>query len=116
MPKPKFFLDRDAPSTRARSGKQESQLAKVLNGTATVNSGATFGQNDVLTDYAEIEAKTTAKSSFSINIQTWEKLTDRCKSSKIPIMCVKLEKHKKDFVVLSLEDFIMLVEHANREK
>lgn len=44
-------------TTRERSKKQESRIAKKLRGYTTINSGATFGQNDVITDFCEIEAK-----------------------------------------------------------
>ena len=56
----------DKKTTRERSRKQESRLAKQLNGYTTINSGATFGQNDVITDFCEVEAKTTEKESFSL--------------------------------------------------
>ena len=55
-------------TTRGRSGKQESRIARQLNGHTTINSGATFGQNDVITDFCEVEAKTTGKESFSLQL------------------------------------------------
>ena len=55
-------------TTRERSKKQESRIAKKLRGYTTINSGATFGQNDVITDFCEIETKTTAHESYSLKL------------------------------------------------
>jgi len=59
--------------TRFYSNKQEKQVAKVVRGKQTPNSGATaFVKGDVATDNWLIECKTstTEKSSFSIK-QEW---------------------------------------------
>lgn len=60
-------------STRYFSSKQEKQIAKKLNGTCQLNSGATlFKKGDVVTKDWLIEAKTITsdKQSFSIK-QEW---------------------------------------------
>ena len=56
-------------NTREFSSKQESRVAKLLNGKKVANSGATkFNKGDVRTDRFLIECKTATseKSSFSI--------------------------------------------------
>ncbi len=110
--KPKWqeALEKDEP-VRKRSVKQESNLAKSLKGVTTFNSGATFGQNDVLTDYCEIEVKYTDKDSFRIDLKTWSKLHVRCNAHKIPLMVVELQG--VSFAVLKLPDLKFFIDEAN---
>lgn len=101
-------------STRARSFKQESRIAKDLKGKQTINSGATFGENDVVTDYCEIEAKTTAKKSFKFDLETFDKLERKTKVGKLPIMCIDFETEKNsNFVLMKYSDFKYLIDKAN---
>lgn len=100
-------------TTRARSKKQESKLAKQLNGHTTINSGATFGQNDVVTDFCEIEAKTTEKESFSLKLSDWRLLRKKCAGNKIPIFIVDFEQSKDTLAVLTYEDLQFLINQAN---
>lgn len=114
MKEPKWLQNiNEKPSTRSRSGKQESRIAKELKGTTTINSGATFGQNDVLTDYAEIEAKTTSKESFSLKVADLDKLHKKCSPVKIPIMVIDFEESKKSVAVISYSDLKYLIDKAN---
>lgn len=103
-------------TTRERSGKQESRLAKQLNGHTTINSGATFGQNDVVTDFCEVEAKTTGKESFSLKLSDWRLLRKKCAGNKIPIFIVDFEQSKDTLAVLTYEDLQFLISQANSEK
>jgi hypothetical protein len=100
-------------TTRFRSNKQESKIAKELNGRTTINSGATFGENDVLTDYAEIEAKTTAASSFSFKVADWKKLVKKGDKSKIPLFLIQFERNNLTLAVIPYEDLKWLIEQAN---
>lgn len=100
-------------TTRSRSKKQESRIARDLKGLTTINSGATFGQNDVITDFAEIEAKTTTKNSYSLKVSEWEKLQDKANNFKIPIFVISFETLNKDLAVLSYEDLKYLIKKAN---
>jgi hypothetical protein len=79
------------PTTRSRSNKQEKKLASDLKGYATINSGATFHQNDVVTDHFSIEAKTTAKNSFSLKKSTWADTIKKCETGKVPLMQIDFE-------------------------
>lgn len=109
----KMFEDK---TTRERSGKQESRLAKQLNGYTTINSGATLGQNDVITDFCEVEAKTTNKESFSLKLADWRVLRKKCAGNKIPIFVVDFEQSKDTLAVLTMEDLQFLIEQANSDK
>lgn len=102
-------------TTRQRSGKQESRIAKQLKGHTTINSGATFGQNDVITDFCEVEAKTTSKESFSLKLSDWRLLRKKCAGSKIPIFVVDFEQSKDTLAVLTYEDLQFLINQANSE-
>ena len=102
-------------TTRQRSHKQESRLAKQLNGHTTINSGATFGQNDVITDFCEVEAKTTGKESFTLKLLDWRILRKKCASNKIPIFVVDFEQSKDTLAVLTMDDLKFLLEQANRD-
>lgn len=117
MPKRFKYLDKlfEGKSTRERSRKQESRLAKTLRGYTTINSGATFGQNDVVTDFCEIEAKTTSKESYSITLKDWRILRKKCSGSKIPIFVIDFEKSKDSLAILTYEDLQFLIEQANKE-
>lgn len=97
-------------TTRQRSNKQESRIAKALNGHTTINSGATFGQNDVVTDFCEVEAKTTNKESFALRLSDWRKLRKKCASNKLPIMVIDFESSKDTLVTMTYEDFQFLIE------
>lgn len=115
MPKRFKYLDKlfDGKSTRERSYKQESRLAKALKGYTTINSGATFGQNDVVTDFCEVEAKTTNKESYSLSLKDWRVLRKKCATDKIPLFVVDFEKSKDTLVVLTYEDLQFFIEQAN---
>ena len=106
----------DGRTTRERSGKQESRIAKQLNGHTTINSGATFGQNDVVTDFCEVEAKTTEKESFSLKLSDWRLLRKKCAGNKIPIFIVDFERSKDTLAVITYEDLQFLINQANNEK
>jgi hypothetical protein len=103
-------------TTRYRSGKQETRLAKELKGTVTINSGATFGQNDVITDFCEVEAKTTLKDSFRFTYDDWLKLNKKIKFGKIPIYIVEFEAKKESLCVIKYDDLKYLIESANADK
>lgn len=114
--KPKWLNNLEAKeSTRAKSGKQETRLAKSLQGRTTINSGATFGQNDVTTDFCEIEAKTTDKGSFTVKMSDLEKMHKKCDAKKIPIMVVEMRSYHKEYAVIRFDDLKYLIEQANNE-
>ena len=104
-------------TTRSRSKKQESKIAKDLKGYTTINSGATLGQNDAITDYCEVEAKTTKAKSISFKLRDWNTLYHKTAVGKIPIFAIRFEqvnKTNKEFILLSHDDFLYLVGKANK--
>lgn len=119
MSKSKFgYLNKlmdGSTTTRERSKKQESRIAKKLRGYTTINSGATFGQNDVITDFCEIEAKTTAHESYSLKLSEWVKLKKKCSAKKIPIFVVDFEKSRDSLAILTYEDLQFLIELAYKD-
>nr|DAX61654.1 MAG TPA: hypothetical protein [Caudoviricetes sp.] len=116
LPKYAQKLLNGSPTTRSRSQKQESRIAKDLRGHTTINSGATFGQNDVFTDFCEVEAKTTNKESFSLKLSDWRKLRKKCSTTKIPIFVVDFETSKDSLAVLTYDDLLYLLDKINRAK
>lgn len=110
------YLSRlDGETTRERSKRQESRLAKQLNGHTTINSGATLGQNDVVADFCEVEAKTTKKESFSLKLSDWRTLRKKCAGNKIPIFVVDFESSKDTLAILTMDDLQFLIQQANTE-
>ena len=102
-------------TTRERSGKQESRIARQLNGHTSINSGATLGQNDVITDFCEVEAKTTSNESYSLKLSDWRLLRKKCAGNKIPIFIIDFEKSKDTIAVLTYEDLLFLIQQAENE-
>lgn len=100
-------------TTRSRSKKQESKIAKDLKGRPTLNSGACFGENDVLTDYAEIEAKTTKKESFVLKVSDIEKMNKKCALGKLPIFVIDYETSGHSMAVIQYDDLKYLIRKAN---
>jgi hypothetical protein len=100
-------------TTRSRSKRQETRIAKDLKGRATINSGATFSENDVVTDFCEVEAKTTRNKSFSLKPDEFRKLEKKAKPGLMPVFIVEFETHEKEFVVMNYDDFVYLVNTAN---
>lgn len=105
------YLDRmfGEQTTRSRSKKQESKIAKDLQGKTTINSGATFGQNDVIGDFCEVEAKTTKHESFSLKLEDWRKLKKKCSTKKMPIFVVDFESSMDSLAVLNYDDLLYLI-------
>lgn len=114
MSEPKWLNRPD--TTRARSRRQESRLAKELLGYPTINSGATLSQNDVVTDYCELEAKTTRREQFIFKLEDWDKLTTKCQVGKVPIFVIEFEGRKLELAVLNIEDLNFLVAAAQTPK
>lgn len=78
MPQRRQRTDKSFP-TRTYSKKQESEVAKKLNGNCTSNSGATaFQKSDVLTEKFALECKTKMSHSESITLhKEWLEKTDK---------------------------------------
>lgn len=110
---PAWLGGKKVKSTRYRSAKQESRIAQELKGRTTINSGATFGENDVITDFCEVEAKITGKESFRLTYADWQKLNKKIEFGKIPIFVVEFETKKESLAVINYSDLKYLIESAN---
>lgn len=96
-------------STREKSNKQETRLGKQFGGRKTANSGATFGQNDVVTPEFEIEAKTTESKQFILKIDDLRKMQKKCKFDKIALFIVEYANEGEEVVILHTADFLNLI-------
>lgn len=91
-------------NTKKQSKKQENRIAKDINAKVTIASGALdFQKADVRNDEFLIEAKTTAKNFYTLNIKTWERIKEQAIKDglRIPIMQIDLENGKTSLVVIS---------------
>lgn len=105
--KPKWLEKRTKkPSTRERSGRQEKKLAEDLGGQVTVNSGATFAENDVRTKRYDIEAKITGKKSYSLKQKEMHQLKQRSEAGKTPLFIIEFENEGETYVVMDYNDFL----------
>ena len=95
---PKFFTKEK--SVRERSGVKERKVAKQIKAQVTVNSGATFGQNDLENKLVSIEHKFTSKKSFSIKAATFKKAIEQTPVHKVPAMFVDFENEGLELVVV----------------
>lgn len=105
------WIDRELnkrDTTVSRSRSQEKQVAKSLKGRLTVNSGATFAENDVVSKELEIECKITAKPRYSVSVKEWEKLQSRTDHSKTPAMVIYLNEGDTKLAVIDYDDFLRL--------
>lgn len=109
--KPKWQQESGTPeSTRARSKRQEVKISDLINGRPSINSGATFGQNDVIADWTEPECKTTSKKSYSLKVDEWNKVVKKTPTTKIPLEIIEFEEHDLQLAIIDLDDLMMLVE------
>lgn len=95
-------------NTKVASKKQEKRIAKEINAKVTVASGALdFQKADVRNDLFLVEAKTTEKDFYPLNIKTWEKINDQAlhDGMRTPIMCVDLYDGKFSVAIINLNDF-----------
>lgn len=97
-------------SIKDRSKRQEKRLEEEFEGKRTPASGALYGSpGDVMTKKLFIEAKTTKARQHTLKLDTLEKMEQQSFGSrKTPIMIVSFETARRDFVILSKEDFQLL--------
>lgn len=95
------------PTKRGRSVKKEKALAKkVKGGKTTVNSGATFRENDIRSEDMDIEHKFTDKGSYTITLATLEKLRKQTKGDRVPVLVIEFEQTGKAYAVVELGDLL----------
>lgn len=104
---PKFKSDSN--KTRVRSKRQEQKLAKDFGGRVTVNSGAKFSENDVLSADFDIEAKTTGGKGYRITVAELKKIRDKAHAGRVPIEVIEFSEHGETYVVIALHEFFNLI-------
>jgi len=95
-------------TTRDRSGKQETNLAKKFKGRTTANSGARFGENDVKSDDFEVEAKTTKSRQFILKLEDLHKMERKCRITKKAVFVIQFEDTGEEYALTSLSNFLEL--------
>ena len=111
-------------ATRYFSNKQEKEVAKMLGGNQTPNSGATgFVKGDVILDnlmLIECKTKTKESNSFSIDRNWIEKNELERKEMQLPYSCLAIkfnpdDNYNENYFVISSKLMKMLVEHLREE-
>ena len=111
-------------ATRYFSDKQEKEVAKMLGGHQTPNSGATgFVKGDVILDnlmLIECKTKTKEGNSFSINRDWIEKNELERKEMQLPYSCLAIkfnpdDNYNENYFVINSKLMKMLVEHLREE-
>ena len=106
--------------TRFYSKRQENNVAKVLNGKRTANSGATpFSKGDITTEQWLIECKTstTEKQSFSIKRDWLDKNKEEsfAMGKDYNALCFDFGDNGKRYYVIDEKTFKELVELTKEE-
>lgn len=111
---PKHLRPPDTPQVKGR--KYETKLAKTLGGRVATNSGATFGENDIIADYCEVEAKLTTNESYSLKAKYFREVKKKCSIKKIPLMIVNFEKYGDSYAIIPMDDFEFILETLEKSK
>lgn len=107
--------------TRNYSDKQERQVAKMLKGKVTKNSGATmYGGGDVKTDDFLIECKTVTseKTSFSVKKQVVDKIAEQAYEQNKSYWAIssRFSPDGEDYFTINSSLFKYLVEKIKGEE
>lgn len=99
-------------NTKVASKKQEKRIAKEMGAKVTIASGALdFQKADVRDDLFLVEAKTTEKQFYSLNVKTWNTISEQALRDGLrsPVMCIDLEDGYFSIAVLDINDFEVLI-------
>ncbi len=89
--------------------KKELKDAKDFGGKLQPHSGSGWSlPSDVLNNRFSIDSKYTTKRSFSLSLETWDKLCEEAAWNKERIPLLSLSLHGTELVVLSKEDFLKI--------
>lgn len=91
--------------------QKEASDSKSFQGRRVRGSGNKWNNpGDVKTDTFLIDSKQTEKKSYSISLETWDKLySEALFSFRLPLLSIKIQD--KELVVMDKEDFMKLVAH-----
>jgi hypothetical protein len=100
--------------SRKRSRRQEKFLANKFRGQEQPASGAMWhAKGDVKTDRLLFEAKTTGMRSYSLSVETMDKIArEAIGTNRKPALHIRFERERRDFVVLTLDDYEELVQRG----
>lgn len=106
--------------TRFYSDRQEKQVAKVIGGKQTANSGATaFHKGDVITDQWLVECKTSTspKKSFSIKEEWLLKNEEEAFAmNREPVLCFEFNNQdNKRYYIITERQFQYLQNYMKEE-
>jgi Holliday junction resolvase len=92
---------------------QEKRLAKAVDGKRRAASGAFWsGKGDIRCEGYLIEAKWTGAKQITVKAQVLEKIvTEAVIEGRIPVLAIEL--NKKNYVVLTEEDFLDMKDYRN---
>lgn len=102
-------------SNRKKSQRQEKRLAGELGGRVQPGSGSVAAYKGDITGALDgrvmVEAKTTSARQFVMKLDTLEKMErDAQGTGCSPALVLTFESAKRDFVLMSKEDFLELLE------
>lgn len=101
-------------STKYFSQRQEKEVAKIINGKCTANSGATsFFKGDVISEDFLVEAKTliTCRKSFTIKKEWLDKLKEEkfAMKKEYSALAFNFGPNEKNYFILNENDFKSLL-------
>lgn len=96
--------------------KKEKRDAEAFDGVRTKSSGNLwYSPGDFKSDLFLGDSKDTSKKSYSISLETWDKLFEEALFSfRIPLLSLKIRQ--TELVVLSRTDFLKILEHTDLKK
>lgn len=87
---------------KKKSQLQEKSVAKDLNASVVVASGALWGsKGDVRHDNLLVECKTTEKPYYSVTFKVWDKIEKEAVKDglRLPVMCVDIKDGRERYAV-----------------
>lgn len=95
-----------------RSQRQEKAIAKQYGGRRQPASGGLwFAKGDVKSEKVLFEAKSVDGKSYTLKFETLQKIENEALiAGRMAAMQIRFERERRDFVVISDEDFGMLLD------
>jgi hypothetical protein len=102
---------------KRKLSEREKSFLKLLNASPTINSGATFGDNDGVMYYQvgdydklSVEVKCTDNKSFPLKKETWDKTEKEARRiDRMPLMAIDVQGTR--LVVMSANDFMSIISY-----
>lgn len=114
------LLDRPKKKQQRPDQRQEKRLAKEFGGRTTPASGALAIKGDVQTRGELIEAKTTAKTQYTLKLKDLRKLEEQARGAgKLPVFVIEISNESelpivnREWVLLPRNDYQEMKEKAH---